>query len=559
MEILIKYQTCLKCPSNSFCFGGTYITPLPGFYRYSNESTNVVECGNKDSCLGMAAMVILENQSIVNYNQSHVHGFCKDGSMDTLCFYCKSGFGKYNKNDSCGACASDFIFIYLRLGGVSIIILLYVLLNYNFAENNFRDPDRIFANVSTHIKLIVNHSQHITIILTTSGTFPFSLKNYIDYSDYFSFTNDYVTSNDCLIQNFYTNQELLVVFRNIMNAFLPFVFAVLSFIFVIIFIGLKKKYRNKHFMRDVFVYKFLLIILLSIFIFYSLIVKSFFGLFNCMILDKNDPTTFMKDSPNLECWTGTHMKIVYYFGVPSFLIWGVFYPIFLFSILQKHSKIILQAELNKPSALKIDETNQSTKINGNIIKKKANLIGLSSRNVIPLSSMYDMQSTYINFGDKNDDSRIFMYFCKDFKNKNFYWECLIFNRKFILSFFSTMNETLSDEIIFYSMLVVIFFFLMITLKNSPYKLPRANYIEVFSLMTCAFTIFSSLVFKSQVGQLFMYVVGFTCLILNLMFYFLVFQSLLIDLKRRRDRLKKLGKMTNIARRKSKKLKWEQIN
>ena len=129
----------------------------------------------------------------------------------------------------------------------------------------------------------------------------------------------------------------------------------------------------------------------------------------------------------------------------------------------------------------------------------------------------------------------------------------------VLFLTATMNETLSDETIFYSMLVVIFFFLNITLKNSPYKLPTANFIEVFSLMTCAFTIFSSLVFKSQVGQMFMYVVGFTCLILNLMFYFLVFQSLLIDLKRRRDRLKKLVKVINMARGKSKKLKWEQIN
>ena len=35
---------CNPCPINSFCYGGIYVTPLPGYYRKYNTSLNAVKC-----------------------------------------------------------------------------------------------------------------------------------------------------------------------------------------------------------------------------------------------------------------------------------------------------------------------------------------------------------------------------------------------------------------------------------------------------------------------------------------------------------------------------------
>lgn len=91
--------------------------------------------------------------------------------------------------------------------------------------------------------------------------------------------------------------------------------------------------------------KVLLFFVLSIFIFYSLIVKSCFGIFDCMILDKdNSSSTNLKESPNLVCWASQHLKYLLIFGIPSVIIWGVLFPGFLFWILKKHSTILSFAD-----------------------------------------------------------------------------------------------------------------------------------------------------------------------------------------------------------------------
>ena len=89
---------------------------------------------------------------------------------------------------------------------------------------------------------------------------------------------------------------------------------------------------------------------------------------------------------------------------------------------------------------------------------------------------------YLNHIVSNiEHSRIFVFFYKDFKPDYYYWECLIFFRKFILTFLSSMGGSLSLEIVLFLMFLIVFLFIVATLKTDLYKLPSANSVEMFSL------------------------------------------------------------------------------
>jgi len=47
---------CSKCPTHADCPGGNILDLNPGYWRMSNDSSNIIECSNKESnCLGGTA------------------------------------------------------------------------------------------------------------------------------------------------------------------------------------------------------------------------------------------------------------------------------------------------------------------------------------------------------------------------------------------------------------------------------------------------------------------------------------------------------------------------
>jgi len=42
----------LLCPNNALCQGGDLIYPNKGFWRFSEDSTNIQECMTKAACIG---------------------------------------------------------------------------------------------------------------------------------------------------------------------------------------------------------------------------------------------------------------------------------------------------------------------------------------------------------------------------------------------------------------------------------------------------------------------------------------------------------------------------
>ena len=630
MTTELKYQKCYPCPENCFCYGGRYITPLPGYYRKSNLSISAVQCENIDACLGSPLEVY--DESTISVLSNYSQGLCREGNVDALCYYCEFTYGRYEKTDYCKPCASMGMIVYVRLAFYILIMLIYIILNCHFAENVHLAKKNKYANFSTFFKITVNHSQHITIILMSIGSFPFpNVDKVFSMSDYLSFSNDHVITNDCLIQQIYYNKETMIIFKEVFNTILPIIFSLASFAFWVflmymlhsfnVCLKFQQKIPNS---IKAFLNKVLLFVVLCTFIFYSLIVKSCFGLFNCMTLDENDGLTYLRESPNIQCWGADHLSYVFLFGLPALIAWGVVFPIFLFGVLTRNAKIVSFAEktglssytthrtlqakpqpnpqsqkqipnpipFQLPSSNNFVVGNQNFNFGGgnpnlpsfskymdnsidkkqakmnkyidtspNLEKKETGMDIHVTAQIVPeildrLASGNDSKELrkfktkneklkYLNHILSNiEQSRIFVFFYKDYKPEYYFWECLIFFRKFILTFLSSMSESMSIEIVFMLMFIIIFFFLVSTFARGPYKLDKANTVEEFSLIVCEVTIFSALVFKSAAPLGFQQFMAVVCLGFNVAFFVLVVLLGAFDAMRRVQALRK-GKMLSL--------------
>ena len=220
MKTEIKFQKCNVCPDNGECASGYIINPVEGYYRMTNSSSSIVACQNPSSCLGVnASMVVTNSCDITCLDNINLHGECEDGSFGNLCFYCKLGHGKFDKNDICWPCGQLDTTIYLRFVILVIIAFIYII---------FQSMNNKFDEKNTLIKMIITYSQHISIILVSALNLPLdSLSSIFSLTDYISFSQGHVISNDFIFQNFYYDDDNTVIAQKIMKNFFPMIFSIL--------------------------------------------------------------------------------------------------------------------------------------------------------------------------------------------------------------------------------------------------------------------------------------------------------------------------------------------
>ena len=605
----VKYQKCHVCPLNCFCYGGVYITPLSGYLRKSFSSVNAVRCLNFDACLGVPLLEINSN-FISDFEENRVSGFCKEGNHDTLCFYCDKGYGKYDKTDYCKKCLTLGLMVYVRFFFYFLLMVIYILINCHFAETVHLQKKSAFANFSTFLKIIINHCQYITIIFTQMNIPSTSFADFFNVSDYLSFSQDYIITNDCVFQEIYQDIQAVIIFKGVFNTVLPFVFSIVSFVIWVMFNLMLRKFqclaRNSQRIprnfKGIF-QKIVLFIVLSTFIFYSLVVKSSFGLFQCMIIDKNDEETFLRESPNLQCWKQPHLNYVFFIGLPGLLLWGCIFPLFLYWVLRRNSSIIAKyttrnlngpdissMNLNaNPSFLNLSSKNENSSISNanasfsNSLSKNSASIHFkknnskNNRNSNIVSSFSDMKTPNklslklkkdpktkikvhmkanivpndFQMAQSAEESRIFVFFYKDFKPDFFYWESLIFCRKFFLTFLASMSQTIPSEIINILMNIFLFISIFITSSRFPYQLNRANYGELASLSVSSMTVFAVLVLASDYAEeKFRSFITVICLGGNALFFAFIFGCLMQDALKRYEILKRNQKSRKVNQKRS---------
>ena len=347
MLISSKLQKCILCPPNAICQGGGSLYPQSGYFRKNNLSTNVLKC-DSDACLGF---FISGNNSIIKtFNDSL--GFCMEGNSGVLCFYCEHQYGKYDKSSSCKKCLQQEIIVYLRMIFVVIFMIFYILINFRFAENTFEKKETIYSSFSTYFTIIINHCQQINFILVNISSFPLpAFSDLLFLSDYLSFSNDSIISNDCIMQKIYYDKLTNLIFKEILNIILPVLISAFSFIIWIFSVYVLSKFSRfseyalkipkklSNLYANLFCF-----LALSVFLFYPLILKSCFSLFSCWVIDPTEGVAYLRESPELACWQKSHLKFVFLVGIPGIVFWGVIFPVCFFISLRRKLILIKKAE-----------------------------------------------------------------------------------------------------------------------------------------------------------------------------------------------------------------------
>ena len=94
---------CLPCPEGALCeevgVNVEDLLLLPGYWRSSSESFNVVKCYNKDSC-------IPQDLNQTDDRKWSADAQCAEGSTGPLCNVCREGYGK-NVLGTCDPCSGE--------------------------------------------------------------------------------------------------------------------------------------------------------------------------------------------------------------------------------------------------------------------------------------------------------------------------------------------------------------------------------------------------------------------------------------------------------------------
>lgn len=433
---------------------------------------------------------------------------CVEGNTGRLCAECIEGWGKEGRESVCLKC--DIKGAFLKMAGMSFILIIYILLIFATTEEkkqrwkNNNDEIRIKG----FLKLITAHLQQMIVLMDKNSLLGFQLDTTIDWIEIFSFTNDNVLSNDCVVKTIFPSNYDRLVLKNLIISIFPIFFAIFCFIFWSIYQTLRKNFIHDKIRKkllcflEITIKRLSILLVISLFLFYTIIIKTNFLIFNCVILDEDVSDSFFIDDLNLPCWSSKHFELVFIFGISSILIWGVLFPFFIYVILKQNLKKS-KTDINKLEAEKIEE---------NSIVSTA----------------------------------IFEFFYKDYHENRFYWEVIIFLRKFLIYLFCSFNGTLYSEIKTLALLIILFLFFSLTMSYKPYKKITLNKLELFSLSILIYTVALFSVTKDNLFYELKLILFIIFLILNAVFYFLLlfnnFKILILKIRTKKMKIHQKKKM-----------------
>jgi hypothetical protein len=523
------YYSCKPCPENGLCLGGDKISPLKGFWRASNLSTLILACPVMEACLGTSLDI---NNST---SASLVSGECLAGQQGALCYECTKGLARFRPKSLCEPCDSQPL-IYLKLIISALFIIGYVI----FQSTIFSRIERTEPNVAIFIKLLLNHIQTVGMIGLIDFGWTLDFDIYFKFQDYISFITEDFLSIDCFVQNI---DENLFVIKIIFTTLLPIILSVIIFfiwlgLFYFIFLiqrrdqsSTRMKIKSK--IGDYLIEKMRISTLVIVYILYPEILRKSFSLMNCIQLDNESGLKTLSFSPNLECWSKQHTFWVLAVALPGIIIWGILIPFFILVGLLYYKKYIIQMlSSNNNNDKKISDKNmikeseeKESKLQTLTLENEPEILmtKLSESNSAsnnketniksdaPENTSNSDEKKNINYTEKaekenkihkeniidldhNEKTNIsvkilmnFGYFYRGYNEDRFYWEIIMFSRKFLLVFIGVFTEVFPQNSKSTVFLVVINLYMYIQVINKPFKHDYLNRLENTSLFVCTLT------------------------------------------------------------------------
>eukprot|EP00347_Sterkiella_histriomuscorum_P016874 403351514 len=309
---------CYECPSHSDCLGEDKISVNKGYWRSSYLSTNIIECLNKEACVGGQLTTI-----------NSLNQLCDFGYGGNLCHSCiiqgDKQFTRIGKHE-CGLCPSKSVNILYILGiFIALVIGLLLLLWVNLRNKKE-------SETSITIRILLNYFHILTSAASFNLDWPVYLQKFLGIYSAVGETAESFISFDCFLQDtgFTEPGSSTYYFKVLVIVVLPFI---LGIIFLIFFFFKKLFYKTslQNFKRQIIVSCIVLL-----FAIHPTITRMTSSLFFCMELDTNE--YWLQTDLEISCWGGSHLKWSLGIGIPAILLWVIGIPIMGFLYLKRNQQ-----------------------------------------------------------------------------------------------------------------------------------------------------------------------------------------------------------------------------
>ncbi|KIZ01608.1 hypothetical protein MNEG_6353 [Monoraphidium neglectum] len=163
-------EACQTCMAGATCYGGSAVVPLPGHWRSSLGSAEVLACPNPSACRGNRSALYSCGPDGVCTGAGGPNAQCSRGYTGPLCGQCAPGYGAVAAPLHCAPCVA-------AAGARALLILALAALTVTVAyvsAAEWRD-NRSGRNAplpSDYLKLLVGHLQHLAIIYSLPLPWP---------------------------------------------------------------------------------------------------------------------------------------------------------------------------------------------------------------------------------------------------------------------------------------------------------------------------------------------------------------------------------------------------
>lgn len=494
MTIPPASQKCSTCLTNALCLGGSYLIPEAGYWRPSKSSLILTACIIPNSCTGFPSNLNLSDV-IVNFtnyedNEDLIHGSCAMGQQGNLCFACIQGYGKDSENELCLECSSAITSDLIKGIAIGGIVVGYLLFNANFLKKKKSELNALM------LKIFQNHLQKLSLIVIIQfqiGTWDFS--SFLSNINKFSLMDENSFANECFMQDFTDNSQDVFAYKLFFILALPTLGVFCCAVVLKLFLILKQKFKKSIRLELYMIY------LISIFLFYPLILKNSLTLLNCFKIDETE-NEYLYKSPDILCWTSFHRTILAVGGIIGILYYGIFFPIYLMLIIRKNistykSKLsIYSSTLKNDKKSFVDSEECNNNENPKNIQEKTKIVGFSLKMSLCISKKNsNLEASQIEESKKNID--FYRFFFKDYKKEYFYWESVIFLLKFFLCLVSNIANLVLQEIADVLFVFFLCFYILLLIKKEPFKIHQLNKMDFTSNVSIIISKLTSTIFQSN--------------------------------------------------------------
>ncbi|CDW74830.1 UNKNOWN [Stylonychia lemnae] len=283
----------------------------PIVHQYINAQIVIVVC-----------MIFFNN----HFYRGGLNSECLVGYKGRLCQICEKNlsgiiYGRENSSQ-CVEC-QDLSLQILKLIGVLILLAFYV----GYLQQN--KPQTVL------IRIFTNYYHATMIVKSFDLNWPQQVEDTLNYFSIIGTTSQSIFSLDCMYRQSTSLSIPTLYLKVIFFGLMPFIFSGMGAAFwfgIYIYKNLKKQpqinlWRNINVTTYMFSY-----------ICYPMITNQTFSLFSCQKFEEEEGRSFLKADYDIECWTGLHLQMIQFIGIPFIVFWIFGFPILFFFRLFRHRK-----------------------------------------------------------------------------------------------------------------------------------------------------------------------------------------------------------------------------